>query len=58
MLDKRKFYINGEWVNPTKPNDHFIINPANEEQIAVISLGTEDDVNKAIAASKAAFETF
>ena len=58
MLDKRKFYINGEWVNPTKPNDHFIINPANEEQIAVISLGTEDDVNKAIAAAKAAFETF
>ena len=58
MLDKRKFYINGEWVNPTKPNDHFIINPANEEQIAVISLGTEDDVNKAIAAAKTAFETF
>ena len=58
MLDKRKFYINGEWVNPTKPNDHFIINPANEEQIAVISLGTEDDVNKAIVAAKTAFETF
>ena len=25
MLDKRKFYINGEWVLPSKPNDFDIL---------------------------------
>ena len=26
MLDKRKFYINGKWVSPSKPNDLEVIN--------------------------------
>ena len=30
MLDKRKFYINGEWVNPSISNDLEVINPSNE----------------------------
>jgi aldehyde dehydrogenase (NAD+) len=34
MLDKRKFYINGEWVNPYKENDCEVINPCNEEPFA------------------------
>ena len=39
MLDKRKFYINGKWVNPLTTNDLEVINPSNEEAFAVISLG-------------------
>ena len=27
MLDKRKFYINGKWTSPSKPNDLEVINP-------------------------------
>jgi len=27
MLDKRKFYINGQWVDPIKKNDFDVINP-------------------------------
>ena len=40
MLDKRKFYINGKWVSPSKPNDLEVINPSTEEAFATISLGS------------------
>ena len=44
MLDKKKFYINGKWIEPTKKNDFEVINPSNEESFAVISLGSKADV--------------
>ena len=56
MLDKRKFYINGEWISPYKPNDLNVINPSNEDSFAVISLGAKEDVDKAVDAAKIAFE--
>ena len=40
MLDKRQFYINGQWVDPIAPNDLEVINPSNEEVCAIISLGS------------------
>ena len=55
MLDKRNFYINGEWVKPFKPNDFEVINPSNEEVCAVISLGNKEDVNSAVMAAKESF---
>ena len=55
MIDKRKFYINGEWVNPTISNDLQVINPSNEEACAVISLGDSADTNAAVVAAKNAF---
>ena len=58
MRDYKQFYINGEWVDPATPNNFDVFNPATEEVCAQISLGTEEDVNKAVAAAKAAFETF
>ena len=39
MLDKKKFYINGEWVSPKKSNDFKVTDPSTEEECAVISLG-------------------
>jgi len=58
MKNCREFYINGEWVSPSKTNDFPVINPANEETIAVISLGGVADVDRAVAAAKAAFESY
>ena len=58
MLDKRKFYIDGEWVDPIKKNDFDVINPCNEDPCAVISLGSTEDTNKAVKAAKTAFETW
>ena len=58
MLDKRKFYINGEWVSPSKNSDFNVINPATEEPYVTISLGNEDDTNKAVVAAKNAFTSW
>ncbi len=58
MLDKTKFYINGEWVNPSKKNNFDVINPSNEEVCAKITLGSSEDTDKAIQSAKKAFETW
>jgi aldehyde dehydrogenase (NAD+) len=58
MKDRRQFYIDGRWVGPTKARDFTVLNPANEEPIAKISLGDIADVNKAVAAAKRAFESY
>ena len=58
MLDKRKFYINGQWVDPVKKNDLEVINPCNEDPFAVISLGSKEDTDLAVKSAKIAFETW
>jgi len=55
MLEKRDFYINGQWVAPAKANDYTVIDPSTEEACAVISLGDQADTDAAVAAAKAAF---
>jgi aldehyde dehydrogenase (NAD+) len=58
MREYKQFYINGQWVDPTTPHDFDVINPANEEVCAHISMGSEADVDKAVAAAKAAFVSY
>jgi aldehyde dehydrogenase (NAD+) len=58
MKDCRKFYIDGKWVDPAEVHDFAVINPANEEPIATISLGNAADVDRAVAAAKRAFESY
>jgi aldehyde dehydrogenase (NAD+) len=58
MREYKQFYINGKWVDPVTPNDLDVINPATEEVCAVISLGSEADVDLAVAAAKAAFASY
>lgn len=55
MLDKRQFYIDGRWVDPATPNDFGVHDPASEDVCAVISLGSATDVDRAVAAARAAF---
>ena len=58
MIDKKKFYINGEWVSPKKSNDLKVIDPSTEDECAVISLGGVEDVNDAVNAATKAFDTW
>lgn len=58
MRDYTKFYINGSWVEPLETNTLGVENPATLEQCATISIGNNADVDNAVAAAKAAFETF
>ena len=55
MINKRKFYINGKWIDPSNQNDFEVINPSNEQPYAFISLGSKGDVDLAVNAAKKAF---
>ena len=58
MREYTKFYINGAWVEPSATTTLAVENPATLEQCATIAVGNEADVDSAVAAAKAAFETF
>ena len=58
MADLLKFYINGQWVDPVGTETMEVINPATEQPIGKIALGNAEDVNRAVAAAKAAFVNF
>ena len=58
MKNLRNFYINGRWVAPLKVNDLCVENPATEQPLATISMGSAADVNLAVAAAKSAFATY
>ena len=58
MLDKRKFYINGQWVDPSTKNDLDVINPSDETVCAVVSLGSQADTDAAVAAARAALPSW
>ena len=58
MSDHLKFYINGAWVDPVKLATLDVINPATEEAYTKISVGSAADVDRAVAAARAAFPAF
>ncbi|UTW45371.1 aldehyde dehydrogenase family protein [bacterium SCSIO 12696] len=58
MENLRKFYIDGQWVEPLKATDYPVINPATAQPFATTVLGDAADVERAIAAARAAFESF
>ncbi len=58
MKQLDKFYINGEWVAPMSDRKLEVIDPADESVIAEVTLGSADDVNRAVAAARAAFPAF
>lgn len=56
MKEYGKFYINGEWVEPAQSAPMLeVINPANEEPIAKIAMGSPTDIDRAVKAAKDAF---
>jgi aldehyde dehydrogenase (NAD+) len=54
----RQFYIGGQWVAPLTDTTIEVINPATEQPITSIAMGTAEDVDAAVAAARAAFETY
>ena len=59
MKTYEQFYINGEWVDPAEGlNTCDVLNPANEEVIGKIAMGSAADVDKAVIAAKDAFDTY
>jgi len=58
MVDRLKFYIDGAWQSPVSKKTWPVVNPATEEVLYEIALGSQEDVDKAVAAARRAFDTY
>jgi aldehyde dehydrogenase (NAD+) len=58
MSHQHQFYIDGAWVDPISPALIDVIDPSTEEPVAQIALGSAADVDRAVAAAKAAFPSY
>lgn len=58
MRDYTQFYIDGRWVDPSSKRTADVINPATEQVSGQIALGSEEDVDRAVAAARRAFASW
>src|ERR1700748_3911700 len=59
MVNRMQFYTDGAWVDPVvKRKTTPVVNPATEEPMYRIALGSKADVDKAVAAAKRAFNSY
>ena len=59
MKTYEQFYIDGQWVNPAEGSTMLdVLNPATEEVIGKIAMGSAADVDIAVKAASKAFNTF
>ena len=54
-MNLTKFYINGEFTDPLSNETLGIINPATEEEIGIVALGSIEDVDRAVYSARKAF---
>jgi aldehyde dehydrogenase (NAD+) len=57
-VSKNQLYINGEWTDSTGNETADVLNPATEEVLETVVIGTEEDIDKAVAAGNAAFPSW
>jgi aldehyde dehydrogenase (NAD+) len=58
MVQRLKFYIDGAWQDPVSRKTLPVTNPANEEVLYQIALGSKADLDKAVAAARRAFDSY
>src|SRR6202012_5603386 len=58
MEHERQHYVNGAWVDPLQPTLLGVVDPSTEEAFTQIAAGGAKDVDRAVAAAKAAFPSF
>jgi aldehyde dehydrogenase (NAD+) len=58
MREYLKFYIDGQWVDPTESKTLEVDNPTTEQVSGKIAIGTAADVDKAVKAARKAFATW
>ncbi len=58
MRERLQHYIDGKWTDSEGGQRHEVINPATEEACCAITIGTQADVDKAVAAAKRAFKSY
>ncbi|MFM5923614.1 MAG: aldehyde dehydrogenase family protein [Novosphingobium sp.] len=58
MRELLQHYIDGKWVDSEGGVRREVINPATEEPVSAITVGTKADVDKAVAAARKAFKSW
>jgi aldehyde dehydrogenase (NAD+) len=58
VADYPDFYIDGRWQPPAVPRALDVVDPATEHVFARIGAGSAEDIDRAVAAARRAFETF
>src|ERR1700710_1459242 len=58
MVNRMQFYIDGAWVDPVVKKSTPVVNPATEEAMYEVALGSRADIDNAVAAATRAFETW
>ncbi|MCT7657484.1 aldehyde dehydrogenase family protein [Mycobacterium deserti] len=58
MREYLKFYIDGQWVDPVRPNSLEVDNPTTEQVSGKIAIGSAADVDVAVQAARRAFATW
>src|SRR4051795_5851150 len=58
MREYLKFYIDGQWVDPVRPNTLDVDNPTTEQVSGKISIGSAADVDVAVQAARRAFASW
>ncbi len=58
MRIREKLYVNGEWVEPTGKGRLDVINSTTEEVMGSVPEGTAEDINRAVAAARTAFDSW
>jgi aldehyde dehydrogenase (NAD+) len=58
MREYLKFYIDGQWVDPVRPNTLDVDNPRTEQASGKISIGSSADVDVAVQAARRAFASW
>jgi aldehyde dehydrogenase (NAD+) len=56
VITKDTFFINGEWSAPASSDQIDVISPTTEDVIATVPAGSNADIDRAVAAARAAFD--
>ena len=57
-LERTGFFIGGEWTSPAGEGTIEVIDPTTEEIIGHVPEGTPEDVDRAVAAARKAFDVW
>ena len=58
LIVRDKLYVGGEWIDPAGDETIEVVNSTTEEVMGRIPAGTPEDVDRAVTAARAAFETW
>jgi aldehyde dehydrogenase (NAD+) len=55
-LDRTRFFIDGQWVDPLGSDTHRALEAATEQPLGTASLGTDADIDRAVKAARRALD--